>query len=266
MKTSTKSTMKWQRRLILLLVLSSAVLSSCQQGSSPSEPEGIFPTRVGVTWTYSTSVDTVGNNVFRPSGTNVVRIVGTRQLGGREATVVVTTTTPLVGAPTSDTSFYAYENNRSDQLIYLSSIQALIGNIEGVRNITGFQAGWYPFIRTSGGVGSTYTILNAQVNAAVEGLGNVTIAARAEGRVEANEQITVSNRTYNATRVLIDTRVELRTTAGGFPVTIPINVPLRVWVARNTGVVRQESSAVRIAITGITLPGVRQELQSITGN
>jgi len=263
MKTSTKSTMKWQRRLILLLVLSSAVLSSCQQGSSPSEPEGIFPTRVGVTWTYSTSVDTVGNNVFRPSGTNVVRIVGTRQLGGREATVVVTTTTPLVGAPTSDTSFYAYENNRSDQLIYLSSIQALIGNIEGVRNITGFQAGWYPFIRTSGGVGSTYTILNAQVNAAVEGLGNVTIAARAEGRVEANEQITVSNRTYNATRVLIDTRVELRTP---FPVTIPINVPLRVWVARNTGVVRQESSAVRIAITGITLPGVRQELQSITGN
>jgi hypothetical protein len=207
-------------------------------------------------------VDTVGNNVFRPSGTNVVRIVGTRQLGGREATVVVTTTTPLVGAPTSDTSFYAYENNRSDQLIYLSSIQALIGNIEGVRNITGFQAGWYPFIRTSGGVGSTYTILNAQVNAAVEGLGNVTIAARAEGRVEANEQITVSNRTYNATRVLIDTRVELRT----FPVTIPINVPLRVWVARNTGVVRQESSAVRIGITGITLPGVRQELQSITGN
>jgi hypothetical protein len=262
MKTSTKSTMKWQRRLILLLVLSSAVLSSCQQGSSPSEPEGIFPTRVGVTWTYSTSVDTVGNNVFRPSGTNEVRIVGTRQLGDREATVVVTTTRPLVGAPTSDTSFYAYENNRSDQLIYLSSIQALIGNIEGVRNITGFQAGWYPFIRTSGGVGSTYTILNAQVNAAVEGLGNVTIAARAEGRVEANEQITVSNRTYNATRVLIDTRVELRT----FLVTIPINVQLRVWVARNVGIVRQESGAVRIANTGIVLPGVRQELQSITGN
>ncbi len=259
--------MRLQRQLILLLMLSSAVLSSCQQGSSPSEPEGIFPTRVGVTWTYNTSVDTEGNNVFRPSGTNVVRIVGTRQLGGREATVVVSTTTPLAGAPTTDTSFYAYENNRSDQLIYLNSIQVLIGNIEGVRNITGFQAGWYPFIRTSGGVGSTYTVLqNAQVTATVEGLGNVTIAARVEGKVEANEQITVSNRTYTATRVLIDTRIELRTTAGGFPVTIPINVPLRVWVAQNTGVVRQESSAVRIAITGITLPGVRQELQSITGN
>ena len=259
--------MRLQRQLILLLMLLSAVLSSCQQGSSPSEPEGIFPTRAGVTWTYNTSVDTVGNNVFRPSGTNVVRIVGTRQLGGREATVMVATTTPLAGAPTSDTSFYAYENNRSDQLIYLNSIQALIGNIEGVRNITGFQAGWYPFIRTSGGVGSTYTVLqNAQVTATVEGLGNVTIAARVEGKVEANEQITVSNRTYNATRVLIDTRIELRTTAGGIPVTIPINVPLRVWVAQNTGVVRQESSAVRIAITGITLPGVRQELQSITGN
>jgi hypothetical protein len=257
----------FQRWWVLLLVLSSAMLSSCQQGSSPSEPEGIFPTRTGVTWTYNTSVDTAGNNVFRPSGTNEVSIVGTRQLGGREATVVVTTTTPLVGAPTSDTSFYAYENNRSDQLIYLSSIQALIGNIEGVRNITGFQAGWYPFIRTSGGVGSTYTVLqNVQVNAVVEGLGNVTISSRAEGRVEANEQITVNNRTYSTTRVLIDTRTELRTSVGGFPVTIPINVPLRVWVARNVGIVRQESGAVRIAITGIVLPGVRQELQSITGN
>lgn len=253
--------------LLLLFLLGTGLINSCQQNSGPSEPEGFFPTRAGVTWTYSTSVDTAGNNVFRPSGTSVQRIVGTRQLAGREATIVVSTTTPLVGAPTVDTAFYAYENSRNDQLIYLSNIQDLIGNIEGIGNITGFQAGWYPFIRMSGGIGSAYTILqNVQVNATLDGLGNVTIAARAEGRVEGTESLTINNRTYNTTRVAINNVIELRTTVAGFPVTVPINAPLRVWVAPNTGIVRQENSAVRIAIAGVTLPGVRQELQSISGN
>ncbi|MFN3385754.1 MAG: hypothetical protein ACK42Y_04105, partial [Candidatus Thermochlorobacter sp.] len=146
---------------LLLLVVIATLLNSCGQSSGPSEAEGggIFPTRAGVTWTYSLSVDAAGNNVFRPAGTSEQRVVGTRQLAGREATVVVSTTTPLVGASSVDTAFYAYENNRNDQLIYLSSIQDLIGEISGIRDITGFQAGWYPFIRTSGGVNSTYTIL-----------------------------------------------------------------------------------------------------------
>lgn len=254
---------------LLLLFVIATLLSSCGQSSGPSEAEGggIFPTRAGVTWTYSLSVDTAGNNVFRPAGTSVQRVAGTRQLAGREATVVVSTTTPLVGAPSVDTAFYAYENNRNDQFIYLSSIQDLIGDIEGIRNITGFQAGWYPFIRTSGGVNSTYTILqNVQVNATAEGLGNITITARAEGKVEGMESLTINNRTYNTTRVVINNTVELRANVSGFPVAIPITVPLRVWVAQNVGIVRQENSAVRIAITNTTLPGTRQELQSITGN
>lgn len=255
-----------QSRLLLLALLV-LTLNACQQSSGPSEPEGIFPTRVGVTWTYNTSVDTVGNNVYRPAGTNVQRIVGTRQLGGREATVVISTTTPSTGAPTTDTAFYAYENNRNDQLIYLSGIDDLIGNIEGLRNVTGFQAGWYPLVRTSGGIGSTYTILqNVQVNATVDGIGNITMGARSEGRVEARESLTLNNRTYNTTRIVISNRIELRISAGGFPVTVPIEVPLRIWVAPNVGIVRQESSAVRIQLAGVTLPGVRQELQSITGN
>ncbi|MCS7013807.1 MAG: hypothetical protein RMI34_12015 [Chloroherpetonaceae bacterium] len=257
---------KLAKHSVWLLALSAAVLSSCQQSSGPSEPEGIFPTRIGVTWTYSTSVDTVGNNVYRPAGTTVQRLTGTQQLAGREAFVVISTTTPLTGTPTTDTTLYAYENNRRDQLIYLSGIQDLI-DIGGIRNVTGFQPGWYPFIKTSGGIGSTYTILqNARVEAVIDGLGNATITANVQGRVDSTQQLTLNNRTYNTTRITITTNVELRFSPAGFPVTIPISVPLRVWVAPNTGVVRQESGAVRIALAGVTLPGVRQELQSITGN
>jgi len=260
---------KLQRQLILLLILSSAILSSCQQGSAPSEPEDIFPTQVGTTWKYNVSIDTAtaGNNNFIPSGSIEVRIVGIQQLDGREATVVVTKTTPLVGEPTTDTAFYAYENNRRDQLVYLRNAQVLIGGAGGIGDITGFRSGWYPLIRTSGGVGSTYTILNTQVSSPFEGVGTVTIAIRAEGKVEANEQITVNNRTYNTIRVSIDIKTKLRTPPP-FSSEITIDAPIRVWVARNVGIVRQEATLLlRGAGTQLTTTArVRQELQSITGN
>ncbi len=246
-----------------LLFVSLATLTSCSSStSSPETQTGIFPTRLGVVWTYANFDDTTST---QRTGTTTVTNGFNTQLSGRSAIGQPTRFTPTSGASTSDTIFVSVEGNSADQFIYLTSLNDLFQEIPGVQIRSGFPVGWYPFLRTSGGAGSVYRIFDGvSVNATIQGLGNATIGATAEGRVDGQETISVGGRSYNATRLTITANLNVQIV--GAPAALPLRPILRVWVAPNVGVVRQQLNPISIALAGINIPGSRQDLVSVSGN
>ncbi len=254
----------FQRLLLaMLFCVSLATLTSCSSStSSPETSTGIFPTRLGIVWTYANFDDTT--STLRTGTTTVTNSFNT-PLVGRSAIGQLTRFSPTSGAPTTDTIFVSIENNGADQFIYLTSLNDLFQEIPGVQIRSGFPVGWYLFLRTSGSVGNVYRIFDGlSINATIQGLGNAIIGATAEGRVDGQETISVGGRSYNATRLTIT--VNLNVQVIGAPAALPIRPILRVWVAPNVGIVRQQLNPISVPLAGINISGTRQDLVSISGN
>jgi len=215
--------------------------------SSPKVTGPGYPVSTNTTRKYVTKIDS--GKIVSVLDTTIEKTLGYTEYKEKQAIEVqIETQLAPLFLGTFDTTYYS-ANDYNDVSIYLKTLTQLLSNSLGNFKISGFDAGWYPYLIFSDGNNQRYDIFDTRIDltldTALTGLETpltVPLTIQITGTVIGEETIEVNEQNYSATHIQLNAEL--------IAIIVPItDFNIDLWFADNIGFVKQETESFSIDLS-----------------
>lgn len=224
------------KKLILILLFSQILYS---QSASK-----FLPVVKGNSWHYTNIVlDTLGNPVPGSQYNSIDSLVLYENFAGKLSAYITT----QVGGVVTDTGYFSL--NGGEVLTYSNAFDIP----DSLISLTIPE--WFPYVKYNINNNATWEIFRFDTTVNLNGV-NTPLRIIGEGRKIGNTTVTVPAGTFNVVHSTLSLRV-----GTVIIIFIPIvTIPLNIYTAQDSWVIKTESPPVTNATLGLVLPGTRKEL------